>query len=218
MSRHRQTDLSFMEGVMSKFHTLLMFIVSLSPGLTFASNSAVRPTEILSHYDHELHQQKVFAPQGITCNECHYIQVDPTTKKARPEPGFELASVRRSFKEICHNCHQSRDPKNLTAPQGCFTCHQSIENFDAIKPQNHLFIGWNRSHAINARIDGDSCQSCHTNSQCVQCHLRRNDIIPQVHTRNFRYYHSVEARTHPYSCDACHSKSFCTDCHIGRAP
>ncbi len=172
--------------------------------------------DVVSRFDHEFHDQKVFKPQSVSCDRCHNFKVNPQTGKAAPEDAFEKSTFRMPFKAICHGCHVSAEASKRNAPQACFTCHRSIENLKAIKPQNHMNIGWANSHATNARIDGESCLNCHMTSQCVQCHQRRNDIDLRNHTRNFRFMHSIMARAQPHKCDSCHSRTFCVDCHLGK--
>jgi hypothetical protein len=182
----------------------------------FGISAATSKFDMLLRFNHEIHNAKVFEPKAIPCSQCHNFQVDPKTKRGTPNKDFSKSAFTSSFKTICHSCHNSSEKKDQTAPQACFTCHQNIEHFRAITPQNHLNVGWARTHSTNARGNGDSCLKCHTNYQCAQCHLRRNDIEFKNHSRNFRFIHSVEARLKPQTCDSCHSQSFCIDCHRGK--
>ncbi len=172
--------------------------------------------DVTARFDHDFHLDKVIAVRGLQCDYCHNFKVDPKTKTAVFLPGMSTSALNRPVKAICHECHQSAEAKNKAAPKECYTCHRSQESLRDIKPRNHQNIGWAQGHSTNARIDGDSCMNCHTTSQCVKCHQRRNDVEFKNHSRNFRFYHSVVARAQPQKCDTCHSKSFCIDCHSGK--
>lgn len=169
----------------------------------------------LKLFNHEYHSQKVFEPQGVYCETCHTFKLDPKAKRVILDENAKTA-FRKSFKAICHDCHTSPDSKIRNAPHGCITCHKGMETLHNIKPQSHSNIGWSKSHGTEARIEKESCMSCHITSQCAECHLQRNDIQFRNHSRNFRFIHSIEARAQPQTCDSCHSRSFCLDCHLRR--
>lgn len=199
--------------------TLVVLAVAAGVGASNASAEIAErgKIDVLSRFDHEEHDRKVFRPKSVSCKHCHNFKVDERTGKAIPEEALRKSSFRRDFKSICHGCHVSAEAAGkLNAPQACYTCHRSSENLRAIKPRNHMNIGWAGAHATNARIDGDACLNCHMTSFCVQCHQRRNDIELRNHSRNFRLTHSVQARAQPHKCDSCHSRSFCVECHLGR--
>jgi hypothetical protein len=77
-------------------------------------------------------------------------------------------------------------------------------------------------HAGIARAEPEQCESCHRQTQCINCHQRRDTIQTVVHERNFRFFHSVEARANPMACGSCHRQDFCTNCHekgkVGNIP
>lgn len=171
---------------------------------------------IAEKFNHEMHEAKVFTPGKVQCSKCHNFSLEPSSGKLIPEAALHEQSLKLSLKKMCHECHQGGNPQFESAPKTCFTCHSSATSLSAIKPQNHSNVAWKKSHALEARIAGDSCLNCHTNSQCVKCHTRRNDIEFENHSRNFRFTHSIEARLQPQRCDACHTKSFCVNCHVGR--
>ncbi|MGK5088811.1 cytochrome c3 family protein [Bdellovibrionota bacterium FG-2] len=180
------------------------------------SSRAEERVDVTARFDHDAHLDRVIKARGLSCDHCHNFKVDLKAKTAVLLSGMANSALNRPLKAICHECHQSAEAKNKAAPQECYNCHRSEGNLQDIKPRNHLNIGWAQSHATNARIDGDACMNCHTTSQCVKCHQRRNDVEFKNHSRNFRFYHSVVARAQPQKCDTCHSRVFCTDCHSGK--
>lgn len=171
-------------------------------------------SEPMARFDHEKHEEKVFTKEKISCNYCHNIEMGPDGKSAVITKALEKSTFVKPLGQLCHSCHQNNDTKYPSAPQTCYSCHRSLENFQSIKPQNHSIVNWVRNHALNAKSAGDSCQTCHTNSQCVKCHVERNQVKLSNHTRNFKFYHSIEARMQPQRCDTCHTKNFCTTCHL----
>lgn len=198
------------------FIIIAALVMSESFGVSFCYGATQLQTLLTERFDHDFHVDKVFKPQGIECSKCHNIQLDRATGKATAESALKTSAFRTTAKEICHGCHRSSEPKNVGAPQTCFTCHASETSLGAIKPPNHSNVAWKSSHAVDARVAGDKCLNCHTTSQCVKCHAQRNDIEMRNHTRNFRFFHSVQARLQPQRCDTCHTKSFCVNCHLGR--
>jgi hypothetical protein len=190
---------------------LFCFAVPLKPALGGLTSSE---SDILRKYDHDRHEKNVFGPQNISCTHCHNF----TLKDGKAEVGAELAksTFKRPVKQICHECHQGSLAQNRNAPKECYTCHSSLENMKQIKPASHAGLDWAHGHASQARANSGSCTTCHSNSQCVKCHARRNDVSLSNHTRNFKFYHSIEARAQPQKCDTCHTKDYCIRCHVGR--
>ncbi len=171
---------------------------------------------VAERFDHEMHVEKVFKPLKVSCSQCHHFHLAADSKTIVPDEGLAKSTFRAPFKQMCHECHRSEEPRYHAAVKTCYTCHSSEAELSAVKPQNHKSVAWKTSHALEARVSGGECLNCHMTSQCVKCHTQRNDIRMRNHTRNFRYTHSVQARMQPQRCDACHTKTFCIDCHVGR--
>jgi hypothetical protein len=173
---------------------------------------------VLDVYNHSFHEKNVFTPNKIECSYCHNFELNHDTKKATLKPGISKTTFIKPIKDLCHSCHRNAEDPHTKAPQTCYTCHRSMENMKTIKPQNHFGVDWVRNHSLNARTADNACTTCHTNSQCVKCHVQRNSLFQNNHTRNFRFYHSIEARAQPQKCDACHSKNYCMSCHMKGHP
>lgn len=169
--------------------------------------------KIAAKFDHEFHVTNVFAKNKVQCTLCHNFEKSGSGEY-RPTEVLESKMFKLTNREMCHQCHQGTSYP--TAPKTCFTCHNSNERLQSIKPINHQNANWrNGAHAGIARIDSASCLNCHSNSQCSTCHSERNTVMNQNHSKNYRYYHSIEARMNPSKCESCHTETYCIKCHLG---
>jgi hypothetical protein len=183
------------------------FFILCLPSIVFAN------TGISSKFDHQFHVTNVFAKNNFQCSQCHNLE-NTNNGKLKATDLLESKTFKLSTKEMCHQCHQgSAYP---SAPKECFTCHDTSERLQNIKPLDHQNINWKSgAHAGLARADSGSCMNCHTNNQCIKCHTSRNSVINQNHSKNYRYFHSIEARMNPAKCATCHTETYCIRCHLG---
>ncbi len=130
--------------------------------------------------------------QGMSCGRCHGPASAPEAHPAMAD---------------CRSCH-------ATAPglQDCGVCHTQGA---ALVPESHE-RGWRWFHGVEAGLDAQSCASCHTQTDCQDCHTG-DDVRPRVHRLNFDFDHSVEARAQEVECSTCHEQAtFCAACHASR--
>lgn len=169
-------------------------------------------TPLIGKFDHQFHEQKVFKPNNVSCSVCHNLNTSAATDfKATEE--LKDATFKKPIKQLCHDCHTGTTYPS--AVKQCIFCHDTKERLLQIKPLSHENVAFKERHATEARAFGGQCLNCHTNTQCVKCHVTRNEVINQNHSRNYRYYHSIEARMSPHKCDTCHTQTFCIRCHVG---
>ncbi len=171
---------------------------------------------ILVNFDHQMHEEKVLPSFGLSCSTCHNFELNADKKTGKASPGLSTSAFKMTVKEVCHQCHNTENPKFRNVPKSCSICHREASAMQKIKPKNHENIAWKNTHALNAEVNSASCFNCHITSQCVKCHSRRTDIEMRNHSRNFRFIHSVIARAQPEKCDTCHVQTFCIRCHMGR--
>jgi hypothetical protein len=112
----------------------------------------------------------------------------------------------------CTACHAERK-----VASGCQTCHREIREDTA--PASHA-QDWKRFHGHVVRAGSvataDSCQLCHTESTCVQCH---KEEAPQSHNEFFRLRsHGLMARMDRANCAVCHAPDSCDECHHDTRP
>jgi hypothetical protein len=180
------------------------------------------------------------------CSMCH-----TDVSRAAPWPPAEPA-VRMSHaahiervKEKCETCHTElpnplRGARQAPTMQSCLGCHEHQREYDEGRCNGcHIDLlrrplspattfshqgDFVRQHARPARAAGASCQSCHDQTFCSDCHSstvatkiewqRSEDVAARfIHRNDFLGRHAVEAAADGASCRRCHGSSFCESCH-----
>ncbi|MBC8425813.1 hypothetical protein H8E07_17005 [bacterium] len=160
------------------------------------------------------------------CAQCH-TNVDAAGAPAtEPSPGWNfshaihlgvemacadchgdlaVAAPRLPAKDLCRSCHETAD-----AYADCRVCHAESED---LAPAGHDG-GWLHFHGIQARLDQNRCDACHTRSQCQDCHAGDN-VAPRSHDLDFMFGHAIEARGNETDCMTCHTDpQYCGSCHM----
>ena len=123
----------------------------------------------------------------------------------------------------CLSCHEHR---TAWATRSCSPCHLRMEA-EGTRPESHIVHGrdFMKRHGMAAASSRDLCSSCHTESECAQCHGVNVPALPSVwhfddprrpdmHAAGFFARHSLEARQDPALCATCHQdQSNCRRCH-----
>jgi hypothetical protein len=163
----------------------------------------VVPTAALKH-SHALH-----AKAGVPCADCH---ADLST--------VGLATRAQLPRMVtCIECHDRRG-----VPARCGTCHPTEASGRLVTslpggplvpttgPEAHD-LGFERRHATVARASGASCDSCHGERFCLDCHDGKLKPV-SIHPADYARVHAVEARRNSPDCSSCHRvTTFCTGCH-----
>ncbi|MFN8574840.1 MAG: cytochrome c3 family protein [Gemmatimonadaceae bacterium] len=72
--------------------------------------------------------------------------------------------------------------------------------------------GFERNHAGVARAGTMTCEGCHTQTMCAQCH--NGERSRRYHVANFAMRHSADAYARETNCSSCHNAEvFCRSCH-----
>lgn len=172
---------------------------------TTAPRAAAHVTTVVQKFSHAAHVAK-----GIECATCHLDAAATAGDFAAVGDDAAARSDAAAGKPhlpsmaSCRTCH-------ATASQlsDCALCHASSE---PLRPASHT-TGWASFHGASARLDQASCESCHTTTDCQQCHAGDN-VRPRVHPLGFAFNHALAARGNEASCATCHEdRSSCTSCH-----
>lgn len=170
-------------------------------------------------FSHEFHT----GDQRIACETCH------KNLDAKKEFVGELIPAMAT----CNTCHD-----NVAASNACETCHT---NLASLRPTDHNRTDFMREHKRFARMADASCNACHTQETCNDCHNgsalvkvdktgrdltspRSPRLIPidrgqstslaKVHDLNFKFTHGISAKGKLADCQTCHRQDqFCSTCH-----
>ena len=141
----------------------------------------------------------------------------------------------------CATCH---------AQDFCLQCHVDAPEQEIIQalardprslaitaalaaPASHDGFQFYRSHGSSAESDPGTCQACHTQESCLECHATRPRTVlamypagphrgkgatverrrPLTHGEDFALVHADPAAAAPQTCAACHAMPQCLDCH-----
>ncbi len=89
-------------------------------------------------------------------------------------------------------------------------------------PTSHQLASFSMEHGAQAAADPSSCTSCHTRTECSDCHeaasvqaaLPAALAGPTFHPPNYLARHSAEAWGRQLECSSCHeTAAFCRGCH-----
>ncbi len=159
-------------------------------------------------FDHAKH----LADAKGNCMHCH-VGISEGDDHLRPPMATCFA---------CHAHDAARDART------CTTCHRGLED-EKLVPRSHLVHDgdWLREHGTRAASSGDSCQSCHQEKFCTECHGANVVVLPatmhfadpfapSVHRAGFSARHALEARAEPGTCTTCHAPARCESCHLAK--
>jgi hypothetical protein len=170
------------------------------------------------NFDHSKH-----IALGLDCVTCH-----SEVKKAEKSPSHALPAM-----SLCIDCHTKRE-----VATSCNTCHTQVA---LLRPKDHG-PDWIVDHPEVARGDAGTCENCHTQTYCSECHegaaLGMNIknlkdapvekigplsasldgakplILERAHDLNYRYTHGADVRAKTTDCAQCHeAETFCNACH-----
>ncbi len=160
---------------------------------------------------------------GLDCATCH-----GNVRKAEASPSRAMPSM-----SLCTDCHTKREVNT-----SCNTCHTQV---GLLRPKDHG-PDWILDHPEVARGDAGTCENCHTQTYCSECHegaalglniknlkdapvekigplgaaLEGRDllILQRAHDLNYRYTHGADVRAKTSDCAVCHdAETFCNACH-----
>ncbi len=162
-----------------------------------------RPERVTPHlrFSHATHVSRA------ECAACH-----PTSQLDTPGAALPLEAV-------CLGCHDGK-----AAARRCAACHEALPTGrlrttfaeGRLQPQlGALAHGptFRRDHARPARLEPRTCDACHVQRFCADCH--QGVIKPfDFHGGDYISLHVLDARKNDPDCSACHRRqTFCIACH-----
>ena len=154
-------------------------------------------------FDHSAHAKS-------TCESCHPVRsVDLATTRQLPTMASCLSCHSEgSDQRRCTDCHfaqvgglmQTRFPHGELMPMQSGLGDEHGPHFL-------------RDHKQQARRVDATCNACHDQSECVECH--QGVVKPlDFHQGNYLLVHATEAKRGRPDCSACHrAQTFCVGCH-----
>jgi hypothetical protein len=167
--------------------------------------------------------QKHVEEQKVECEKCH-------TGVDKAEIGIHVGIPGMPTCNTCHN--------DVKASNACEGCHVDMA---ALRPREHNRTDFVREHKMIARVSTATCNSCHTQESCADCHngsdLVKVDVpgkdlmsmrsprltsidrgqgmrTAKVHDLNFKFTHGLAVEGKTSDCQTCHNKqTFCSTCH-----
>jgi hypothetical protein len=122
----------------------------------------------------------------------------------------------------CSTCHTQDD---------CASCHlaplppvvDTLEKRPRVRapgamleeqlPASHDTPFFLATHPVLAAAGPSSCNSCHTQAYCAECHDA--PVSPGYHPPSFGLQHAAATSTQVQECSNCHSAAvFCRECHV----
>jgi hypothetical protein len=160
-------------------------------------------------FDHAAH-----AAANIDCARCH----PGVAADGEAEDGWPHLPAMAS----CLDCHDGAD---AAADAACATCHLSDLGVlrtelaeGPLAPRGETFgdahdLTFAIDHARAARRGDATCDACHRDSFCVECHAGTVKPV-EFHPGDYVLTHAVDARRGRPDCTTCHRKqTFCVACH-----
>jgi hypothetical protein len=146
-------------------------------------------------------------------------------------PGFleihgEIASAESCStchtQDDCAACHAASAPPAVMALPAAADVRAPGVLLETRPPASHMVASFTTDHGGLAAADPTSCTSCHTRTECSDCHdaaaiavtLPQELTGPAFHPPNFMARHAAEAYGRQLECSSCHDTgAFCRDCH-----
>jgi hypothetical protein len=163
--------------------------------------AGIRPPDHLPN--HQLHHRVPAAGGDATCNRCHAPTFCASCHDASRTPGFHGANfVQRHSQDAytrdrdCAACHQVQ--------AFCVSCHRATGQSTTGVPIGKFHDNqpnWQFGHGAVARRSIESCQTCHVQSFCMQCHSAATGQKIDPHGPGFN---PAMGNKNPAMCRMCH--------------
>jgi len=136
--------------------------------------------------------------QDSFCDRCHR-EANPHTRDWTVRHPEEARSD-SSRCLVCHLVPGEDQPSDVSDLAFCRDCH-SLR-------REHGGTDWTSIHGQESLADPVSCERCHQESWCADCHA-----ISRPHPAEWSVRHAAEASHDATGCAVCHPTDFCGACH-----
>lgn len=132
--------------------------------------------------------------------------------------GRELAVAECSAchtQESCTTCHVEPAPDAIARLASSARSRAPGATVSRAAPPSHVRPFFAVEHGADAAASGATCQACHAEAMCVDCHEAPQEA--SFHPPNFVLRHSSAAYGRQLECSSCHdAEAFCQSCHLQR--
>lgn len=112
----------------------------------------------------------------------------------------------------CRTCHISAVPELVAALPRREQVVAPGVMLESRSPDSHASLFFIQSHSVLAAADAATCETCHVDRFCVDCHDA--EAGGGYHPPNFMVRHAGDAYGRDSECSNCHeSRVFCRACH-----
>jgi len=155
------------------------------------------------HFPHDQHVQRM-----IACDTCHVgIAESNTLGRHLPKESLCLSChPKASDGNNCRLCHTGQVGPGITTD---FKGERLAPSQGRLAHQGD----WTKRHALESRMNRESCRPCHSQNECNRCH---DGVMKpmRVHPEDYATMHPIDARQNEMRCKSCHRfQSSCLDCH-----
>lgn len=143
-----------------------------------------------------------FAAFALLVSACHGGSSSTTTSTQPPPKPTYQSPYESEAERSSYETGESTDSESETDAPG------------RQMPADHT-VNWMQRHGAMALGQGDDCAVCHTEQDCIGCHVESLDEPYSVHPPNYEVVHAVDASQGVQDCTSCHRlDTFCEACHV----
>lgn len=164
-------------------------------------------------------QAMAFAPEGMDLPEAEARYPSPASHR---DEGWFSGHGMQASRQACATCHTTEDcrachvvptPTQVAALPSRAEASAPGVHIVAHAPDSHEGFFFMQVHSALAAGDQKSCNTCHVESFCVDCHQGPSD--GGYHPSGFVARHAADAFGRQAECANCHdAQVFCRACHV----
>lgn len=171
----------------------------LDPGLPSIAAMPTAPPEM------ELPEVTAHYPEPVS-----HTELDWPAAHADVRAAAECSTCHTA--DDCRSCHLESEPEIVGRLASRSTGGAPGVGLEGQPPESHGSAFFMQAHSVLASADAASCQTCHVERFCVECHA--GPVGSGYHPPNFMVRHAGDAYGRDAECVNCHQERvFCRACH-----